>query len=381
MGSPEPFVYYQHPTVWNSAMDNVLTMLAQGDLKAAIFPANEAFTHEGPSSILDTIKTLSGNGVVSILQPKERLNGEHVRKAVEAGAITLGHNVDEPLDLVGKVTKLIKENPNPDAAKRAIVRDLYRHPDASNFWFPTTGMDYRLAFLDQGKIPHASVREYADALPLGSSIVINAGHFDNPAMKPDALSTKTFEEGVKLFKYLEAKGHRDVKLSVLVNDMYEFNADPGAARTAFHRRREQYRKTGVHDLFPEEYKAILRSYGVDLGRRPQVVQSRTETGILFAARQALPLLNAAGEDISIFASENGAPVCRTVAGTYFHQLEKKGADTIIHLYPFEHECSTRGGIMTATQAYGGSAKHALFLYAPSPDPKRDAPIVLRSGFM
>ncbi|HIH91912.1 TPA: hypothetical protein HA281_03850 [Candidatus Woesearchaeota archaeon] len=381
MGIHPPLVYFQQSTIWNPATHNAIGSFAAHGLDALVLQADEFFPNEGPNSVIPLIKALSDKGILSIIQPKNRLNAEHARMAVEAGAITLGANTDEPPDLVAKIISIVKAHPTADGRKRAIVRDLYRHPDASNFWWPSMGMDYQLAFVNEGKIPDKSVREYADALPMGPSIVINAGHFDNPAMRPDALSTKTFEEGAKLLKYLEAKGHGDVKLSVLVNDMYEFNADPQAARKAFHRRRDQYRRTGIHDLFPESYGNILRAYGIDSGRWPQVVQSRTETGILFAARQALPLLNAAGEDISIFASENGAPVCRTVAGTYFHQLEKKGADTIIHLYPFEHECSTRGGIMTATQAYGGSAKHALFLYAPSPDPKRDAPIVLRSGFM
>ena len=379
--SAEPRVYFQPSTIWNPVGISFLNEMAERGLDAILFQADEFFPNEGNNSLIPVLKNFANHGSVPIIQPKNRLNSDHARRAVEAGAITLGANTEDPISLIDTIREIVKKDHSVDGRKRAISNQLYRHPSESDYWWPSMGIDYRLVFADKGRIPHESVRMYVDKLPVGSPIVINAGHFDNPSMRPDDLSTITFEEGVKLAKYLEAKGHKDIRLSVLINDMYQFDDDKQKARREFDKRKRQYKQTGVHDLFPQEYKSILREYGVDIGRWSSLLHSRTETGALFAAQQAISSerrgdspfrvdLVTSGNQISYpveggampITSENGAPICRMIAGTHFNQLEKLGPN-VIHLFPIEHECSTTGGLRVATELYGGSAKHALFLYA------------------
>ena len=152
MGIHEPFVYFQPPAAWNRVMHYGIDSLADGGLDAIIFQADQSFPTSGENSVIPLIGKLSDKGVVTVIQPKERINGEGVHRAVEAGAISLGWNEDRPLDLVAKIAGIIKANPTVDGRRRAISKTLYRDIDTSSFWKPTADTDYRLGSRDTGKI-------------------------------------------------------------------------------------------------------------------------------------------------------------------------------------------------------------------------------------
>lgn len=375
---PEPFVYYQSATLWNPVQHEAIKRLAQRGLDAIIFEADSAFPTEGKDSLIPLIHYLTQQGVITIVHPKDNLDKEKTRRSVKAGAISIGTNTDEPLTLVAKVKKIINANSTPDSRRRAISAELFLDD-----WHPAFETDHHLTYINHGKIPHLTIIGYLNQLPLNSSIVINCGHIDNPGMRPDALSIEIFRQGVQALKYLEARSHRNVRLSVLVNDMYEFDKDPIAARKALDKRRRRYKATGVHDLFPREYREILAEYGIDLGRWPRVIIPKTETGLKFAATQALSssqesslLVDLVEQDGQLaytigtndkqyaipLTSKSGAPVCRAITSVFFKQLEDQGATNILHLYPLEHECSTVGGIKAARKLYGSNAAHQVFLF-------------------
>lgn len=381
-------VYYQSSTMWSPIQHAGILALADGSLDAIVFQADELFPAQGENSVIPLIEELNRRGIISIIQPKERANGNGAMLAVQAGAVSLGTNHDDPISLINRISAILKSNQNQDSRRRAISSELYRGPIESDFWHPTFGTDYNLTFISNGKLPHQALLDYLNQIPVGSSIVINCGHIDTPNMKPDPISIETFREGARAWKYLESRGHKNVRLSVLVNDMYEFNKDPHSARTAFDKRRRQYKATGVHDLFPEEYRQILREYGIDLGRWPKVIIPKTETALKFAASQAInspqrqenhllvdlvenggqlayTIETGNGQYTIPLTSKAGAPVCRMIASQYFRQLEAQGATNVLHLYPLEHECSTAGGVKAARNLYGSRAKHEIFLFAPS----------------
>lgn len=101
------------------------------------------------------------------------------------------------------------------------------------------------------------IKKIVDKIEKEAAIIINWGHIDNPQIKPDKLYINTFQDVVEIASYLRKKSYKNVRLAILINDMYEFDKNPAKARRALSKRRKEYKKTGVYDLFPEIYKKTL----------------------------------------------------------------------------------------------------------------------------
>ncbi len=223
-----------------------------------------------------------------------------------------------------------------------------------------------------------SIKKFIDAIPKNASVIINCGHIDSPEIKADELSISTFENGVEIARYLKETGYKKIRLTILINDMYEFDKNPKEARKALAKRRKEYKKTGVYDLFPEIYKNILKKHNFTGEMWPQLLIQKTESGIKFAAKQAIEksgyftkvlIKNEEGigyqlqGEVVPLTSKIGSPLCRMITGILYHDLEKKGATHIIHLYDIRHECSTRRGILTSRELFGGKSEHLVFFYS------------------
>src|SRR3989344_9607897 len=198
--STKPLVYYQGSTLWNTPQHAFITSLGDTGLDAIIFQADEFFPTVGGNSVIPLIERLHQSGVLTVIQPKERANSEKARLAVQAGAISLGTNSDDPVTLTNKVISILKSHQGQDGRRRAISSELYRPPVETDFWHPTFNTDYHLTFINNDKLPHQALLDYLNKIPIDSSTVINCGHIDNRDMKPDALSLETFREGVKAWK-------------------------------------------------------------------------------------------------------------------------------------------------------------------------------------
>ncbi len=155
--SAEPFVYYQSGTTWDTIQHSAILSLAEHGLDAIIFQADEVFPTEGSNSVVPLIEKLNKKGVLTVIQPKERANGKGAMLAVQAGAVSLGTNYDNPLTLIDRISKIMKSNQGQDSRRRAISAELYRGSVETDFWHPTFGADYHHTFINHGKLPHPAL--------------------------------------------------------------------------------------------------------------------------------------------------------------------------------------------------------------------------------
>ena len=227
------------------------------------------------------------------------------------------------------------------------------------------------------------LKELADSLQRDvGSIVIDCGHIDNPGFAPTTADRFTVEEGAILLKYLRMIGHEDVKLSVLVNEMYlteQFGKSE--ARKKIRQLRVNMKK-GDHQIARQAYWHLLQGYGIN---ERKDIATVFEGILAYQCRQDLDAYQRGEETFAtsvvqteegVFTIEdaedgtqvrwqvyspNSAPVCRSISAKLNQVHNTTGAGAIIYLRNINDECGVRGGVFAGRRMYGlNQPVHVLF---------------------
>lgn len=229
------------------------------------------------------------------------------------------------------------------------------------------------------------LKELADALPKDcGSIVVDCGHIDAPNFFPTSADQLTLEEGAILVKYLKLQGHKDVKLNILVNEMYlAEQLGASEARKAIRGLRKDAKRTGRHFLIDRAYMRLLDGYGITKDE----IATQFEGILAYQCRQDLethqkgqskfqtPMVEDENGVCSVETFDDGiqfkrklyspanAPMCSGISAKLNQALTANGAGTIIYLRDIKHECGIRSGAMAGRNVYGLDTPMQVVFYA------------------
>lgn len=238
------------------------------------------------------------------------------------------------------------------------------------------------------------LKELTDALPKDCGpIVVDCGHIDAPNFYPTSADQLTLEEGAILVKYLKLHGHQDVKLNILVNEMYlAEQLGTSKARKAISNLRKETKRSGKHYIINRAYMRLLDGYGITNDE----IATQFEGILAYQCRQDLeafergqskfqiPIVQEEDGVFTVETANNGtkfkrrlyspsnAPLCAGISAKLNQVHEANGAGTIIYLRDIKHECGIRSGAMAGRNVYGfGNSIHVVF-YAETKEHKVEA---------
>ncbi|MBI2572727.1 hypothetical protein HYV86_02615 [Candidatus Woesearchaeota archaeon] len=243
---------------------------------------------------------------------------------------------------------------------------------------------------------HPRLRTLADGIPRrNGSVIIDCGHIDNRGMYATNADLFTIEDGVVLLHYLRAKGHQDVKISVLVNEQYLFGQwSKTDARRWIHKLHQQVDRFGVHQFVAQNYREILRGYGIDESTYERDIVCRFEGSLSLEARQQLAAYEEGGEhpfvmEIDLYgqrgysfqvqmptpdgngsrtfervlaSAQSGAPICALISANLDRRHELAGASTVIYLRDEQWRSAVLCGSRSAHYIYGTQSEANAVFY-------------------
>ncbi|MBT4604070.1 sugar ABC transporter substrate-binding protein [archaeon] len=252
--------------------------------------------------------------------------------------------------------------------RRSVSKDLFDQPRFFE----------KPAFLDLMMNP--ALKNYADSLTLDDGpIVIDCGHIDSPNGKPTDEDYTSFEEGIVLMRYLQHKGHQDVKIGFLLNEMYTLEQfDKKGARQRISRARKQRKREGISADIHRVYGQTLYGYGVTREQWPKLLTMSFEGSLSLETRQELSKYEK-GEDHPfqveldehgdagysfatkiegrpfervISSAERGAPVCSLMSAKLNERYNRGDVRTLIYLRDVKWRSAIKCGARSARVLYG-----------------------------
>lgn len=254
----------------------------------------------------------------------------------------------------------------------------------------------RLPFLEL--LINPVLKRFADGIPKdGELIVIDCGHIDSPRYMPTDADQQSLEEGLVLANYLRAIGHPEVKIGLLVNEMYVFQRTTKAnARRAIRRRHAEVKREGLHFLLTQAYQHIFKGYGFTTESLAERIICSLEGSLNLRARQDLDTYEKQGDHPfsielnpygdqgysfrttlddgrpfeRVIASENGAPVCSLMSAGLNRAYDEKGVKRLVYLRDGKWLSAVRCGARSARALYASLDPSSLavdaFFYGKTP---------------
>ena len=251
----------------------------------------------------------------------------------------------------------------------------------------------RLPFLET--VLTSALKDYADSLPYDEGpIVIDCGHIDSKDYTPTHEDLHSLIEGLILTKYLQHLGHEDVRIGILVNEMYLFGTEKKReARKTIRRLRSQVKNEGRHNLIDKAYWGIFQAYGFDAEKFSRILTCSFEGSLNLRARQDIEAYENDGDHPfqtelephgergysvrmtlddgrpleRVLTSDSGAPVCSLMSAEHNRRYDDADAGRLVYLRDAQWRSAIRCGARSARALYGTDLPITAFFYGTVPD--------------
>lgn len=246
----------------------------------------------------------------------------------------------------------------------------------------------QLPFLEL--IINPTLKKLADNISVDSKdIVIDCGHVDSPRYMPTDEDQQALEDGLVLLQYLTAKGHNNVKIGILVNEMYGFQvAEKTEVRKAIRYLHSQIKRNGSHHIVNQAYQKILEGYGFTAETLADKLVCSFEGSLNLRARQDIEAyergrthpfqieLDAHGSNgysfkteldngkpfERVIAADSGAPVCALMSAELNKRYDKADVGRLIYLRDTKWRSGIVCGARSAKVLYGTDVPIDAFFY-------------------